>query len=426
VVGLDELVTQCLDEAVKPHIREALKSYEAGAYRASIVSAYIAVCFDLIAKARSLAEDGDTAAALLISDLEKLHQKLDKKDPSALGGLLNFERNLLEEFRDKFGFFGQHEFEDLERLRSDRNRCAHPSFANSNLAYAPSAELARLHIRNAVVLVLSQEPKQGRAAIANVSSIILSTYFPDDLETAKDRLSATEIYKGRPPLIIGMIDRLMFGACTKGDQFYGKTVALVAIEAIVELRRDIALPRVITNIEKLFKVNDKPANEFSLTLSLSNSEIGGLISENSRTILKTLLKKENKKYLAGLINGALKFEWCRDIALSRIIDLLPEHYESLGSNLSVELIDHAAILYSSAKSWDEANSIAKYCSLPFIEKFSEKNIDLIFNNAKSGKADLLGSHSLSDFVKGLRDKSPLGQNSIDSLLEKNNLEYYIK
>ena len=38
MLGFEEMIVRCVDEEAKVHIREAVRCYEAGAYRASIVS----------------------------------------------------------------------------------------------------------------------------------------------------------------------------------------------------------------------------------------------------------------------------------------------------------------------------------------------------------------------------------------------------
>lgn len=64
IAGFDELILQCSNEHARTQIREAVKCYEASAYRAAIVGAYVAVSFDLIDKLRILAAAGDGAAKL--------------------------------------------------------------------------------------------------------------------------------------------------------------------------------------------------------------------------------------------------------------------------------------------------------------------------------------------------------------------------
>ena len=162
VSNLDELVLTCLDQNARIGIEEAIKCYNSGAYRAAIVTTYVTICFDLIEKLKSLAASGDGDAKTAESELTAAQIQHDQGNQQGIERLLKFERGLLELFKDKFEFSGVNEFNDLSRLREDRNRCAHPSFLKTDVPFTPSAEQARLHIRNAIVHVCSQEPKQGK------------------------------------------------------------------------------------------------------------------------------------------------------------------------------------------------------------------------------------------------------------------------
>ena len=249
--SLDELALECVDETARTQIREAINCYQCGAYRAAIVAAYVAVCFDLIQKLKTLAASGDGEAKGAVIQLQKLQDMNDQKNPRAISGLLEFERGLLEKFRDKFDFFGRNEFDELERLRTDRNRCAHPTFLKNAMPFTPSAESARLHLRNALVLVLTQQPKQGKAALESLQTLVLSSYFPKEIPDAVTRLKGSEIQNARTPLITGFVDLLCFGCPDFASPLYKQKSGIVALRATVELHRSEALPRVIKNVNKL-------------------------------------------------------------------------------------------------------------------------------------------------------------------------------
>jgi hypothetical protein len=55
---LDELVLRCRDEKAKKYIKEAVSCYKVGAFRSSIVSAWVAVSFDIIDKLKELSLAG--------------------------------------------------------------------------------------------------------------------------------------------------------------------------------------------------------------------------------------------------------------------------------------------------------------------------------------------------------------------------------
>ena len=158
--------------------------------------------------------------------------------------LLRFERGLLEKFRRCFRLLWIQRIRGAARLRSDSNRCAHPTFLKNSAPYNPSAELARLHIRNALALVLSQHPRQGRAALSSLEAIVLSSYFPKKLADAVERLRGYGTTSARPALDRCLRGRALLRLAEPGTRISRKLAAAKALEATVEIHRAQALPAI--------------------------------------------------------------------------------------------------------------------------------------------------------------------------------------
>ncbi|WNO04012.1 hypothetical protein [Rhodoferax mekongensis] len=120
LADLDELVMRCRDERARKYIDEAVRCYRSGAYRAAVVATWIAVCFDFVDKLRELAAAGDSHAEKITADLEK-HQAAGDFQSA-----MKFEATI-PSLALQFEFVSHTEKIDLERLKEDRNRCAHPS-----------------------------------------------------------------------------------------------------------------------------------------------------------------------------------------------------------------------------------------------------------------------------------------------------------
>jgi hypothetical protein len=422
--SFDELVLKCIDETARVHIRDAVKCYEASAYRAAIVTSYVAVCFDLIEKLKSLASANDPEAKNAATKLSNLQTQYDNNDPRAVFGLLEFERGLLELFRDKFDFFGQIEFEELSRLRADRNRCAHPTFGQSALPYKPSAELARLHISSSISLVLSQTPRQGKAALDSLQATILSAYFPTKLEDAVEQLKATEVGNPRPSLVNALVDQLAFGLADKTDRYYNQAGARLALEALVEINRASALPRLVVAVNKLLKSGDDISITSGAVLALRIPEVGEEVDDGGKSVIKEFLNAPKSVGRANAVARADKIRWLQLIATDIASTLSSEEISKLMVPPPQSIIARAAELYGNARNWDEANQYAAECGIPFADKFGADQLEFIFNSAMKGEADLLGSHGFSEFIKTLFNKSPLGALELKKLLKSYNLEAY--
>jgi len=196
---LEELVLKCRDERGRAYIGEAVGCYRAGSYRAAIVATWIAVAFDIIDKLRELSLSGDKEAKRLTAEFETIRKS---HDPARS---LAFERKLLAIARDGFELISPLEYQDLERIQEDRHRCAHPSHTSDSEIFSPSAELARLHIRSAIEILLMHEPAQGKPALDGLLKEISSPYFPDNKKDAIKILEKGPLKRARPSLVRNLV-----------------------------------------------------------------------------------------------------------------------------------------------------------------------------------------------------------------------------
>lgn len=196
---LDELVLLCHDEKARSYFVEAIASYRAGAMRASIISTWIAVCFDFIDKVRQLDLQGDAAASVIA---KKLHAS---QQGNNFVEALAFERDILENAWTILGLISNSEHRDLSRLYEDRHRCAHPSMNAEGEIFQPTAEQVRYHIRTAVTTMLSQPATSGKAALEQLVIQVKGEFFPTDKAKALIILEKGPLVKPRPALVRNFI-----------------------------------------------------------------------------------------------------------------------------------------------------------------------------------------------------------------------------
>lgn len=421
---LDEAVLSCKSKSARAQITEAVRCYEAGAYRSAIVMAYVAVCYDLIDKLRALSSGGDGRASTLLADLAKYQNQLDAGNEQALVSLLKFERELIEKFRDDFEFFGINEYEELTRLRGDRNRCAHPTFFKSEEPYSPSAELARLHISNAIRFVLSQEPKQGKAALSQVQSVIMSQYFPDEIEEIVERLKLLGLENARTPLIHAIADDIVFNSADDSHPYFMFVPAYKAVDALIELHRSTASPRVTQNVEKLLKSGSDDAIQAGSLFVLRNVDVQNDIAERARKVVGSWVEKTDRPKTGNMVLRAINIDWLKESALKRLEQLESDDFTYLQRPVPNEMLDRAVSLYVAARSWDSANTLAPKVAIPFADAFNEVQVRRIFDEATNGSADLRGSHSFGEFIEKLYLESPLGKAKLDALTDEFDLVNY--
>lgn len=171
-IDLDILLTRIRNPRSKVYFLDAVKAYKAGALRGALTSAWVALVYDLIAKYRALSALGDAAATAFLLSWDNATTAGD------VSRLLSLERTIIEDATVNTQVVNRIARTQLDRLREDRHLCAHPAFSAEADLFEPSAELVRLHLVNAVYLVLSQEPLQGRAITELFDVDVQSLGFP--------------------------------------------------------------------------------------------------------------------------------------------------------------------------------------------------------------------------------------------------------
>ena len=140
-----------------------------------MTSAWVALVYDLIAKYRELSAMGDAAATAFISSWDAATAASDVKK------LLQLEGSILENASPPAPKSSMSSLDrTCDRLREDRHLCAHPAFSSGGRSCSSRhrTELVRLHLVNAVDLVLSQEPLQGKAIFDLYDVDVQSPGFP--------------------------------------------------------------------------------------------------------------------------------------------------------------------------------------------------------------------------------------------------------
>lgn len=203
LLDLDELPMACRSHRAAEHVEEAVLCYRAGAYRQTIVATWISVVYDYIDKLRDLDRTGDANAKGHLAAFQKAHETHN------VASALKLERDLLKVAQKEFELLSELDRVDLERLMEDRHRCAHPSLDSDEEPFVATAELARLHLRNAVDHMLSRPPVQGKAGFARVARDLDSPYFPEDADEARARLEEGPLGAARESLIRQVIRKLV-------------------------------------------------------------------------------------------------------------------------------------------------------------------------------------------------------------------------
>ena len=154
LTDLDSMIINVRDPGSRDLISEALQAYRAGALRSAIVFCWTAVLSDLIKKIRELSHGGNKAARAYVAAIDCNVDNTQK--------MLKIEREILRVSRETFLMYDHHDERLFERIKKDRNSCAHPILAGEEGHFTPTPELARAHLAHALDRLLVRPPAQGK------------------------------------------------------------------------------------------------------------------------------------------------------------------------------------------------------------------------------------------------------------------------
>ena len=208
LVDLEELLITIYDTEIQELMKEAINCYNIGAYRAAIILTWDTVLYDSYKKAKYLAENfDDKEAKKLVLDVE---EKLKN-------GSIASEWSLIENYiYKKFEMIDNLELQKLSFIKELRNMSAHMSMYKIKEKYfVPTAEDARMVIRNAIEIILSQPSILNKKATEYVFKEILGPYFPTLYEKFEKIVMKEYLEKGGRyflrNLVIETIKSYLFG-----------------------------------------------------------------------------------------------------------------------------------------------------------------------------------------------------------------------
>lgn len=250
-IDLDILISRIRHAPSKKYFLDSVKAYKAGALRASLTSAWVALVYDLIAKYRELSAHGDQAATAFVQLWDTANASDDIKK------LLQLEGEIVEHATRTTQVVNSIAQKHLFRLREDRHLCAHPAFSAEAELFEPSPELVRLHLVNVVDLVLSREPRQGKAIFDVFNVDVQSPGFPVEHSRILDYVEQRYLERVRTTNIhnFGMVlaKSLLKGVPLEWETHQSKIISsLVALrDRAVSTWPDVstAIARLIDNIE---------------------------------------------------------------------------------------------------------------------------------------------------------------------------------
>lgn len=424
LADLDTLMLRCRAERSRDYISESVQCYKAGAYRSAIVNAWIAVVFDLVDKIRDLALSGDAKAQRINSRYETYIDQINAGNDQGVKNALEFERTIIGICGEELGFFDHQQMRDLQRLREDRHQCAHPSFQSAGIPHRPNAELARLHLRNAVEHVLSQPPIQGRAAIAELLTTVASDYFPKDQHQATIALRQTPLANPSEALIRGLVDHLIFGFSQAESPVAGKIQVGSVLSVLLNSHRETAEPRISQQLSTLIRQIEDQGLPAVVRLVAITPEMAGLIDDAARVRINEFLRSgPEAEVISALLVGrhpglaAAADHRIQSLEVDSLAVAIQEH--GLGELAK----DRALQLLSESRSWNTSNEVIEKLIVPLFESLSRTDVERIIRMPGETGADLPGATMYGRFLSQVDRSGVLPSHELDRLVAEHNGEF---
>lgn len=414
LADLDELVLKCRDEKALQYIKEAVSCYKSGAFRSAVVSTWIAVTFDLIDKFKELSLLGDKEAEKQVEEIEKARRIND------INRFLQLERDIINVARDKLELISHTESIDLERLKEDRNRCAHPSMNLEGDIFNPSAELARLHIHSAVNHLLQYPPSQGKYALDKIILEIESKFFPSSRQDILSAIRSSPLSKPRYSLLRNFIIVLIKNTLKEGYETRAKTKTYLVLEAIKELHQESYDEILGKDLSKIIsKVSDDDLN-CAMTLLMSLDDSWEYLEEFVKVKLNTFVQALPTKYI-DYLEDFIDYEPVAVAAkesLSRAT--MTELVSTVPFAMHHQIINRMIEIYGQSSNFESANNWVNHVT-SYIIDFSKEHVENIIE-VTSENEQITYSHEYPRLIRAIRSKNIVSENDLNILLKKFDME----
>ncbi|WP_243304666.1 hypothetical protein [Geothrix oryzisoli] len=376
------------------------------------------MCFDIIDKIRELSIAGDTEAEKQAEELEKIRKEGD------ISRALRFEKDLLVLARDRFELLSPIEFIDLERLQTDRNRCAHPSLVAEDQAYAPSAELARAHIHSAVTHLLQHPPAQGKYALQRLTNEVDSEYFPTKESQAIIAFSSGPLRKPRESLVRNFTIVLIKKMVKEDLDYKQRYKITAALSAISKMHPGHYHNTIASKLSHLIRaLDDTELIRAIHLLTFGVPDCWGNLELDIQQRLQNYVKMLPSDTFEE-IEGILSFEPLRAIAEERVNratrdDFKNTYFFELPGQIADRLID----LYLSSRSFDQANALGKQLMMNASD-LTPVHIHRILEGVQNN-SEVRYSFELNPLITSIRARKQIPESELDDLLASNGLSEFV-
>ncbi len=434
---LQELLFRVRSPKTRQLVEDAIEAYYGRAYRASIMSIWVAVSFDLLEKIEELATYGDKEAKKYTKALKG---KIESRNIQSLSQI---EQELLKVACDDFELISKEQKTLFERLKEDRNSCAHPVYTSDGQIFTISSEQARMYLTYAISNLLCLGPVRGRSSVESITNDIKGEAFPHEPENAGQFLEEKYLKYSKAILLENLLE-ILLKAVTKDDEFWSgfQNNALRAILGLSHTKTKKHEQWMKDNLSKFCDSLESEELSNMVSLIIHDSRYWEWIGNQHRLQLITLIKKisitpktyETPTLATALLGGVERYarhkiankfglkdfdEIFHLIYIKELQPILIEKLQELPEIEQTKIINKhphkgfsiiAVNLYSNAGSFRTAEHLGQNVILPMVNYFDIKYVNSVLHAAVNNSQIYCANGSsniLYIFVNTLLERSDI-------------------
>lgn len=388
LVDLDELVQTVRDLNSREYIAEAIAAYRSRAYRSAIMGTWIAVAYDIISKIRELAVQGDMTASVLVTKLDAAIAQQTTNYVQAVQHLQAIENCLLNIALNDFEFITPQDYTDLERLKQDRNLCAHPAFTTQATLFQPSPELVRTHLVHAIGHLLQHPPAQGKNALTRLKADLLQPSFPSDQKTTNEFMEVRYLNYAKRAFLDNLVTvflKILIKQSASEDLVGRETSVLRCLIAFAIRRPEIFERKMSEQMPRLTSGSDDAELKRTFILFKADRRCWTWLENPTRIKMIGIVKTyAYDPVTIDLIMGALEIDLLRPLLVGRIASFSDKDKEAIfSSHQRQEFIDQAIDLYAKVEHFRDAVRIGQTVISPFCSLFRAEHVQRILEAART-------------------------------------------
>ena len=387
---IDALCLNVRDPGSKKLILEALRAYRAGALRSAIVATWIAVVYDVLAKARELAAQGEPEPAAIVKDLDHAIATNQVKK------INDIESSCLETAHEKLELLQPQEYEALGRLKKDRHLCAHPAFVETDEVFQPMPELVRTHITHALQYLLIHPPLQGKAAIRRFDSDLEGNSLPTQERELRDYFRVRYLTQAKSSLVVQLLKGLLKALVGSESQkmLPKRKIIVGCLKEIASYKTEIFEKQTPSFVNQTYSYIEDDRLLAICPLLEVDDRFWSWLSDIARLRIRALAQTATFEQLQ--LFGIFSTPWPKEVQgdiLERLLKLGPDQQlEVITSAPRSDYIQCAFQLYSTSDTFRRAEQIGNSAIVPLAYLFeptdTEKLLNIVSDNTQIFMASL--------------------------------------